>query len=84
MPAQDSVQEVVDFVSPQGVPYTILKTTEMDAYDPPAQMSKRREPPTFQSAEPEVMVPKPRRVGAKPKPLKKKGSPRGTAKKKKK
>ena len=34
MPAQDSVQEVVDFVSPQGVPRKILKTTEIDAYDP--------------------------------------------------
>jgi hypothetical protein len=34
MPAQDSVREVVDFVSPQGVPRKILKTTEIDAYDP--------------------------------------------------
>ena len=41
MPAQDSVQEVVDFVSPQGVPYKILKTTEMDAYDPPPQAHKK-------------------------------------------
>jgi hypothetical protein len=42
MPAQDSVEEVVDFVSPQGVPYKILKTTEVDAYDPPPQTYKKR------------------------------------------
>ena len=42
MPAQDSVQEVVDFVSPQGVRYKILKTTEMDAYDPPPPAHKKR------------------------------------------
>jgi hypothetical protein len=42
MPAKDSVQEVVDFVSPHGVPYKILKTTEMDAYDPPPQVRKKR------------------------------------------
>ena len=35
MPALDNVKEVVDFVSPQGVPYKILKTNETDAYDPP-------------------------------------------------
>lgn len=34
MPAKDSVREVVDHVSPQGVHYRILKTTEKDAYDP--------------------------------------------------
>jgi hypothetical protein len=45
MPARDSVQEVVDFVSPQGVPYKILKTTEMDAYDPPPQAHKKRAKP---------------------------------------
>ena len=45
MPARDSVQEVVDFVSPQGVPYKILKTTEMDAYDPPPQSRKKRAKP---------------------------------------
>jgi hypothetical protein len=41
MPAKDSVQEVVDFVSPHGVPYKILKTTEIDAYDPPPQTHKK-------------------------------------------
>jgi len=45
MPAPDSVQEVVDFVSPQGVPYKILKTNEMDAYDPPPQSGKKRAKP---------------------------------------
>ena len=35
MPAADSVRAVVDFVSPQKVHYTILKTSEMDAYDEP-------------------------------------------------
>lgn len=42
MPAQDSVEEVVDFVSPHGVPYKILKTTEMDAYDTPPKTCKKR------------------------------------------
>jgi hypothetical protein len=42
MPARDSVEEVADFVSPQGVPYKILKTTETDAYDPPLQADKKR------------------------------------------
>jgi hypothetical protein len=42
MPAQDSVQEVVDFVSPKGVPYKILKTTEVDAYDRPLRVRKKR------------------------------------------
>jgi hypothetical protein len=42
MPARDSVQEVVEFVSPQGVPYKILKTTEMDAYDRPPRADKKR------------------------------------------
>jgi len=37
MPAADSVRAVVDFVSPQKVHYTILKTSEMDAYDEPLQ-----------------------------------------------
>jgi hypothetical protein len=45
MPAQDSVEEVVDFVSPQGVPYKILKTTEVDGYDPPLQARKKRTNP---------------------------------------
>ena len=35
MPAADSVRAVVDFVSPQKVHYTILKTSETDAYDEP-------------------------------------------------
>jgi len=34
MPALDNVKEVVDFVSPRGTKYKILKTTEVDAYDP--------------------------------------------------
>jgi hypothetical protein len=42
MPALDSVKEVVDFVSPQNVKYKILKTTEMDAYDPPLAPPKKR------------------------------------------
>jgi hypothetical protein len=42
MPALDSVKEVVDFVSPQKVKYKILKTTEMDAYDPPPAPPKKR------------------------------------------
>ena len=37
MPAADSVRAVVDFVSPQKVHYTILKTSETDAYDEPIQ-----------------------------------------------
>lgn len=45
MPALDSVQEVVDFVSPQNVKYKILKTTETDAYDPvPTPRAKHRKP----------------------------------------
>jgi len=42
MPALDSVQEVVDFESPQGDKYKILKTTETDAYDPPLESPKKR------------------------------------------
>lgn len=42
MPAQDSVQEIVDFVSPQGFQYKILKTTETDAYDKPLKPAKKR------------------------------------------
>lgn len=42
MPAKDGVQEVLDFVSPQGVHYPILRTNEMDAYDPPPKSQKRR------------------------------------------
>jgi len=44
MPAQDSIREVVDFVSPQkkDVHYKILKTTEMDAYDPIPKPKKGR------------------------------------------
>jgi hypothetical protein len=33
MPAADSVRTIVDFVSPKKVRYTILETSEMDAYD---------------------------------------------------
>jgi hypothetical protein len=43
MPASDSVRKVVDFRSPQGVKYKILKTTETDAYDqlPPPKKKRR-------------------------------------------
>jgi hypothetical protein len=41
MPALDSVQEVVDFESPKGEKYKILKTTETDAYDPPLGTPKK-------------------------------------------
>jgi hypothetical protein len=42
MPAADSVTETTEFTSPQGAKYTILKTTETDAYDPPLSTSKER------------------------------------------
>ena len=44
MPAQDSVRKVVDFVSPQGAKYKIIKTTEADAYDqlPPPEDKDRK------------------------------------------
>lgn len=42
MPARDNIQKVRDFVSPEGVPYKILETTEVDAYDPPAIAPKKR------------------------------------------
>jgi hypothetical protein len=42
MPARDSVREVLDFVSPQGVHRKILRTSEMDAYDPIPKASKKR------------------------------------------
>jgi hypothetical protein len=42
MPAKDSVQEVLDFVSPQGVHYPTLRTNEMDAYDPPPKSQNKR------------------------------------------
>jgi hypothetical protein len=48
MPAADSVRAVVDFVSPPKVHYTILKTSEMDAYDEPysaqPRSNKKRRP----------------------------------------
>lgn len=40
MPALDNVEEVADFVSPQGDKYKILKTSETDAYDPPLPRKK--------------------------------------------
>ena len=43
MPAQDSVSKVVDFVSPQGAKYQIIKTTEADAYDQLPPPDKKRE-----------------------------------------
>jgi hypothetical protein len=42
MPALDHVTETTDFVSPQGAKYTILKTTETDAYDPPLPVAKKQ------------------------------------------
>jgi len=42
MPAKDSIRKVVDFVSPQNARYKILKTTEMDAYDPVPKPKKKR------------------------------------------
>lgn len=48
LPAADNVRAVVDFVSPQKVHYTILKTSEMDAYDEPGsappKSNKKRSP----------------------------------------
>ena len=45
MPAEDSVEEVTDFVSPKGVKYKILKTTEMDGYDATPRSAKKRTKP---------------------------------------
>jgi len=45
MPAEDSIEDVVDFVSPQGVPHKILKTTETDAYDPPLPRTQKGRKP---------------------------------------
>jgi len=42
MPAPGNVAETTEFTSPQGDQYTILKTTETDAYDPPLPISKAR------------------------------------------
>jgi hypothetical protein len=42
MPTADHVTETTNFVSPQGDKYTILKTNETDAYDPPLPSSKKR------------------------------------------
>ena len=42
MPAIDIVQEELDFVPPHGVRYSILRTNEMDAYDPPSKSQKKR------------------------------------------
>jgi hypothetical protein len=45
MPAADGIVAVDDFISPQNVKYKILKTTEMDAYDPvatPPPKSKKK------------------------------------------
>jgi hypothetical protein len=46
LPDHDSIKASVDFVSPGGVRYTILKTSEMDAYDqPPSRKSRTRKKP---------------------------------------
>lgn len=42
MPSRDNIRKVVDFVSPQGAKYQILRTTEKDAYDPPAAPKKKQ------------------------------------------
>jgi hypothetical protein len=42
LPAVDSIRDVVSFVSPQQKEYRILKTTEQDAYDKPAQAKPPR------------------------------------------
>jgi hypothetical protein len=39
-PAKDSVREVVTKVSPSGMRFRILKTTEMDSYDKPRRVRK--------------------------------------------
>jgi hypothetical protein len=33
LPARDSIREIRTFRSPKGVDYTIIRTTEKDAYD---------------------------------------------------
>lgn len=42
MPAKDNIRKTVDFISPQGNKYQILKTTESDAYDQIPEPKKRR------------------------------------------
>jgi len=42
LPAENSIEEVLDFVSPQHVHYKILRTNEMDAYDPVPEPRKKR------------------------------------------
>ncbi|HZD93046.1 MAG TPA: hypothetical protein VE133_02260 [Candidatus Sulfotelmatobacter sp.] len=44
MPARDNIRKVVDFTSPQGEHYKILKTTETDVYDPVPAPKKKRKP----------------------------------------
>ena len=39
-PAKDSVREVITKVSPSGMRFRILKTTEMDSYDRPRRVRK--------------------------------------------
>lgn len=39
-PARDAVREVVTKVSPSGMRFRILKTTEMDSYDEPRRVRK--------------------------------------------
>lgn len=42
MPAEDSIQQVMEVVSPQNVRYKILRTNEMDAYDPVPEPQERK------------------------------------------
>jgi hypothetical protein len=42
LPAKDSVREILPFVSPKRTPYRILRTTEVDSYEPPLKPPKTR------------------------------------------
>jgi hypothetical protein len=42
LPARDSVREIIPFVSPHKKRYNILRTTEIDAYDPPIRPKAAR------------------------------------------
>ena len=42
LPAPDSVIDTVDFVSPKGDHYKILRTTETDEYDQPIKKPKSK------------------------------------------
>jgi len=44
MPAPDNVEEILDFASPEGKKYEILRTSETDAYDPPLHPARSGAP----------------------------------------